>query len=317
MIEVRNLTKVFTSGFLKKTRIVAVDNVSFKLYDKSPTILTLAGESGSGKTTIAKLILGFIKPTKGEVLYKGKNIWKMSNTEWKEYRKNVQAVFQDPYSSFNPLKKVDNVLWTPIKKFKITRSKDEALELINKSLEAVGLRSNEVLGKYPHELSGGQRQRLLLARAFLIKPSLIVADEPVSMIDASLRANILNLMLDLKKKLGVSFIYITHDLSTAHYVSDQIIILYRGSIMEMGAADKVIYSPKHPYTKILIESIPVPDPSRRWRKKIVIPETRLEQIKSSGCKFYNRCPVKTAKCITPPPLIKIEENHWVACHRYS
>ncbi len=316
LLEVRNLTKIFTTGFLKKSRVVAVDDVSFTLPAEKPIVFTIAGESGSGKTTIARLVLGFIKPDRGSIMYDGKDIWEMSAEEWKRYRREVQAIFQDPYGSFNPLHKVDDVFWIPIKRFHLTEDREEAEELIAKSLESVGLRSEEVLGKYPHQLSGGQRQRLMLARAFLIRPRLIVADEPVSMIDASLRANILNLMLSLRDKLKVSYIYITHDLSTAHYVSDEIMILYKGSITEMGDISKVISNPIHPYVRILLESIPIPDPDRRWRDKIVLP--KIEEYSGDrithGCKFFNRCPVKTEQCLKgTPTLTEVESNHWVAC----
>ena len=321
LIEVRNLTKVFPlGGIFRRRGLVAVDNVSFSIPAEKPKILTLAGESGSGKTTTARLILGFIKPTSGEVLYRGKNIWKMSKEEWKQYRREVQAVFQDPYSAFNPIYKVDRVLTIPIKKFRLASSEEEAKEMIHRALEMVGLRPDEVLGKYPHQLSGGQRQRLMLARAFLLKPKLIVADEPVSMIDASLRASVLNVMLDLKNKLGISFLYITHDLSTANYVSDDIIVMYRGSIVEMGPVDKVIEEPLHPYVKLLINSIPVPDPDLRWRDRIVLPKVELSAHigEVRGCKFYDRCPERIDRCARErPKLTKVDSDRCVACFLYT
>jgi len=319
-LEAKHLTKVFTTGtFLHRSKLVAVDDVSFSIPEGKPLILTLAGESGSGKTTTANLILGFIKPTSGEVLYRGKNIWKMSKKEWREYRKEVQAVFQDPYGTFNPVHKVDHVLKTPIKKFKLANSEEEANELISKALEMVGLRAEEILGKYPHQLSGGQRQRIMLARAFLTKPKLIVADEPVSMIDASLRAGILNIMLNMKKS-GVSFLYITHDLSTAYYISDEIIIMYLGSIMEMGSSDIVMEEPLHPYTQLLLDSIPIPDPTHRWKEKIKLSAMKLSERNKmrTGCKFYEQCPRRMTQCAKKKPsLINVGKEHWVACFLYE
>ena len=321
LIEVNHLTKVFASrGVMSKGQIKAVDDVSFSMPREKPTILTLAGESGSGKTTTARLILGFIKPTSGKILYQGRDIWKMTKDEWVRYRKEVQAVFQDPYGAFNPLHKVDRVLTIPIRKFKLANSEEEAADLISEALGVVGLKTDEVLGKYPHQLSGGQRQRIMLARAFLLKPRLIVADEPVSMIDASLRASILNVMLDLKSKFSISFLYITHDLSTARYVSDNIIVMYLGSIMEMGPVDKVLVKPLHPYVKLLIDSVPVPDPERRWKNRIELPRIEItsQSLQTRGCKFYPRCSQRMEKCSKErPDLANVEEDRWVACHLYQ
>jgi len=320
LIEARNLTKIFESGgFIRRKRIIAVENVSFSIPVEKPLILTLAGESGSGKTTTARMILGFLKPTSGTVLYKGKDIWHMDRGEWMIFRKDVQAVFQDPYGSFNPLRKVDRILTVPIRKFHLASSKEEERELIARALETVGLRTDEVLGKYPHELSGGMRQRVMLARAFLLRPKLIVADEPISMIDASLRANILNIMLDLKKSWNTSFLYITHDLSTARYVSDKIMIMYLGNVVEAGSIDDVVLKPLHPYVRLLVESIPKPDPDRRWKDTIELPHTELgaRAIEMRGCKFYDRCPDRMEICLKERPKLKEVEGRLVACHLYS
>ena len=312
-IEVRNLTKRF-NGF------AAVDNVTFSMPLEKPEILCLAGESGSGKTTIGRLILGFYKPTSGEILYKGKNIKNMNRREMRMYRREVQAVFQDPFASFNPLYTVDHALLTPILKFNLANSKEEARNLMFKSLESVGLDAESVLGKYPRELSGGQRQRIMLARALLIKPRLIIADEPVSMIDASLRADILNVMKDMKDKWNISFIYITHDLSTANYISDEIIVLFSGSIMEKGPIDKVIEEPLHPYVQLLISSIPIPNPKMRWTDKIELSkrEVSSEAISIKGCKFYSRCPRRMKKCSEEKPALRdVGSGHCVACFLYQ
>jgi len=319
LFEIRHLTKVFSAGsILGRKKILAVDDVSLSMPVK-PEILSLVGESGSGKTTIARLILGFLKPTSGEIIYKGKSVTRMNKKERMNYLKEVQAVFQDPYGSFNPLRKVDYVLLTPIKKFKLTTSKEETYELITKSLEAVGLRSEEVLGKYPKELSGGQRQRIMLARAFLMRPQLLIADEPVSMLDASLRAGVLKIIFNLKNNLGVSFIYITHDLSTAHYISDKMAILYQGSIMEEGSAKRIVEEPMHPYTKLLIESIPMPDPKSRWQERLEI--EKIELLSKSGisksCKFSNRCSKKMDICTQKRPPMFDVNGVKVSCWLYQ
>jgi len=321
ILEVSHLSKVFTLRKLLSTKqIVAVEDVSFSMPSGEPMLLTLAGESGSGKTTTARLILGFIKPTSGEILYEGQNIWRMSDENWMKYRRQVQAIFQDPYGAFNPLHNVDHVLAVPIRKFHLSDSKEETRGLISKALEVVGLRADEILGKYPHQLSGGQRQRIMLARAFLLRPRLIVCDEPVSMIDASLRASILNVMLDLKEEWKISFLYITHDLSTARYVSDDIIVMYLGSIVEMGPVDEVVTKPLHPYVQLLIGSVPVPDPRRRWKDNVELPRTELtsQSLQARGCKFYPRCPKRIEKCANErPDLIDIGGKHLAACHLYQ
>ncbi|RLG43456.1 MAG: ABC transporter ATP-binding protein [Thermoproteota archaeon] len=319
LLEVRSLTKIFRTGtFIKKKEIVAVEDVSFTISVEKPTVLTLAGESGSGKSTTALMTLGFIKPTSGVILYRGKDIWKMRKNDWARFRREVQAVFQDPYSTFNPLHKVDRVLTIPIRKFNLASTPDEEHEIIAKALESVGLRGDEVLGKYPRELSGGQRQRIMLARAFLLKPNLIIADEPVSMVDASLRANILNVMLKLKRDWGISFLYITHDLSTARYISDDIIIMYRGSIMERGPIDDVVLKPLHPYVQLLVESIPEPDPDKRWERRIELPKKEVETNSIKGCKFYHRCAHAQQRCAEERPrLTDLGGKHQVACHLYQ
>jgi len=319
LIEVQNLTKIFSTGFIMKRNIAAVEGVSFSLSEKAPEILTIAGESGSGKSTTARLILGLIKPTSGKILYKGKDIWKMSAKEWNQYRREVNAVFQDPYSAFNPFHKVEHVLLTPIRKFRLAESKEDAYELASKALDSVNLRGEEILGRYPHELSGGQLQRILLARVFLLKPKLIVADEPVSMIDASIRINLLNIMLKYKENLGVSFLYITHDLSTATYISSRVLIMYLGNVVESGPIDDIVQNPLHPYVQQLIDSIPNPDPEKRWKGYIKLPEVEhnlVETERVKGCKFYDRCPKRMEICKKERPKLKQVENRLVACHLY-
>jgi peptide/nickel transport system ATP-binding protein len=272
LLDVRNVTKTFGGGFLQRAApMVALDHVTLTLPADEPRIVALAGESGSGKTTAARLVLGFLTPTSGEIVYRGTNVARMSRGEARVFRHEVQAILQDPYEAYNPFYKVDHVLDVAVRKFHLARSKTQARQLISAALEFVGLRTSETLGKYPHQLSGGQRQRLMIARAFLLKPQVIVADEPVSMVDASIRSMILDLMLQLKREVGVSFLYITHDLSTAYQIGDEIIVLHRGRVVERGNAQQVIDHPRHSYTQLLVNSIPIPDPDIRWEGKLALP----------------------------------------------
>jgi len=298
----------------------AVNDITFQVPREKPTVISLVGESGSGKTTTGLMVLGLLKPTSGTVKYEGKDIFKMSKKEFWEFRKNVQAIFQDPYEVYNPFYKADRILKITIKKFKLASSESEAKKLMVEALKDVNLTPEEALDKYPHQLSGGQRQRLMIARALLTRPRLIVADEPVSMVDASLRADILNTMLHLKKEYNISYLFITHDLSIAEYFSDRIIVMYRGVNVENGDINEVLSNPLHPYVKTLIESIPIPDPKRRWTKKIrfKIEDLTKREDSSRGCIFYSRCPVATKICSTKQPeLVKVGKDHFVACHLYS
>jgi len=248
-LEVKNLTKVYETGFFKSKPIVAVDNVSFTVNEGE--IVSLVGESGSGKTTTARIILRLLNPTKGEITLNGESIW---NIPRREYWKMVQGVFQDPYSSFNPTPfyKVDRLLRMP---FKLLGTKPD-IETISHALLSIGLDPKDVLGKYPHELSGGQRQRILIARCLIVKPKLLLADEPTSMLDASTRATVLNLLKNLKKEMKMSIIFITHDIGQAFYISDRMIVMYKGKIVEQGPVEKVIFEPEHPYTKRLVKDVP-------------------------------------------------------------
>jgi peptide/nickel transport system ATP-binding protein len=238
------------------------------------------------------------------------------------FRRQVQAIFQDPYEAYNPFYKIDQVLTTPIKKFQLASSKEQALHLIEESLQMAGLRPEDMLGRFPHQLSGGQRQRIMVARAMLMHPKVILADEPVSMVDASLRATILESLMKLKRELGISVVYITHDLTTAYQVSQNIYILYRGSVAEVGNVEKVIKDPLHPYTKLLVNSIPLPDPDIRWGTTTdvnVTPVLAGAMTESGhGCKFANRCPFVMAECHQQhPPLYRTNDDRAVACFLYK
>ena len=319
LLEVKNVKKVFGSGIGRQHETIALQDFSLTLYDDQPMITAIAGESGSGKTTLARLILDFIKPTSGEILWRGRNLHKMSRKELMAYRHECQAVFQDPYAAFNPFYRVDHVFHMAVTEFKLARRKADEARIIGEALEVVGLRPQEILGKYPHQLSGGQRQRLIVARAFLLKPRLIVADEPVSMIDASLRAMILDIMLKLKDEFGISFLYITHDLSTAYQISDRIFILYEGTVSETGDATVVIGNPRHPYTQLLIGSVPTPDPALKWSEEIdVSAEEELGKGDKAGCRFSSRCPHVMEECHrSPPRLYEVgEDGHFASCYLY-
>ena len=322
LLEAQNVTRVFGGGLLNKRRTVAVDEVSLLITKEKPTITAIAGESGSGKTTLARLLLGMIQPSAGTIRFRGQALADMNRQDRRNFRRQVQAIFQDPFEVYNPFYKVDQVLTTPIRKFKLAGSSAEAARLIEESLQLAGLRPEETLGRYPHQLSGGQRQRIMVARALLLNPEIILADEPVSMVDASLRATILESLLKLKRELGISLVYITHDLTTAYQVAENIYILYRGSVAEVGNVEKVIKDPQHPYTQLLVRSIPLPDPDLHWggegdleRKEPAL-NGRAHEL--SGCKCADRCPFVMAECHqTAPPLYRTSDDRAVACFLFK
>jgi peptide/nickel transport system ATP-binding protein len=320
LLEIRNATKVYGGGFWEGGKqVVALQNFNVTIPEKPAKIVTIAGESGSGKSTLAGLVLGFFDITSGEILFKGKNVNTMTKEEIFDYRRQVQVVFQDPYAVYNPFYRVGHIFDMVIKNFKMTSNKTEARELTEEALNVVGMRGEEVLNKYPHQLSGGQRQRMMVARAYMLKPDLIVADEPVSAVDASLRAMILDIMIRLRDEQNISFLYITHDLSTAYQIGDKIFMLYQGSVTETGDTIKIIENPQHPYVQELIGSIPVPDPTEKWDTDIVLPDDETLRTKvDSGCRFYPRCPRHMDKCLTKqPPLYQIDTDHHAACYLYD
>jgi peptide/nickel transport system ATP-binding protein len=317
LLELRNVTKTYSRGLLSRSSTTALNNVSLTLKEDEPTIVTVAGESGSGKTTLAMLLLGFIEASAGEILYKGQNIAKLRGAERTTFRKEVQAVFQDPFAVFNPFYTVDHLLTVPLERFKIARSRREVRERMDEALNAVGLRPEDILGRFPHQLSGGQRQRINVARALCVRPKLLVADEPVSMVDASLRANILETLRKLQKDFGVSILYITHDLTTAYHIAKSIVVLYKGEVMEAGDVDTVIKKPQHPYTRLLIDSIPWPDINRRWGETEIQAQEAELSGPSVGCKFLPRCPFAMDKCQVTPPLFRINERQAASCYLFD
>jgi peptide/nickel transport system ATP-binding protein len=315
LLEVEQLTKVFTLGsIVSRIRITAVDHISFHV--KPGEIFTLAGESGCGKSTTARMILGFERPTSGAIIHKGKHE-SSGKTEKVWLTEGIQAIFQDPFGTFNPLRTVDSYFYETIRHYHLAKNKAEAKELIDQKLHGVGLSYEELSGRYPSEFSGGQLQRISIARALLTGPILMVADEPVSMVDASLRMTIVNLFKKLRDEAGVSVLYITHDLATAYYVSDRIAVMFRGHIVEMGPVEQVLTYPKHPYTQLLRESIPEVDPGKRWDKPVRLTSTEQEEYLRKGCKFAGRCPHVMDICKVLSPEDILADNVLVKCHLYS
>lgn len=311
LIELRDVTKSFTLGAFGRERFMALAPFSFSIDPAQPSITAVVGESGSGKTTLARLLLGLLHPTEGDVLYRGTPLRSLSGEARRDFRHDVQAVFQDPYEVYNPFYRVDHVLTTPVRKFRLERSPKAAQARIDEALRAVGLQPNEILGRYPHQLSGGQRQRIMVARALLLQPKLIVADEPVSMVDASLRATILGSLRRLRDELGIAILYITHDLATAYQVADTILVLYRATVAEAGDVELVVKAPQHPYTQLLIGSIPRVSTVKDWAV-----ETPQEEraVTLAGCRFADRCPSAMSKCLTStPPLFRTAPNRAAAC----
>jgi peptide/nickel transport system ATP-binding protein len=312
LLELKNVTKVFKSD--RNRPSIGASDVCMSLEKNNPITLAIAGESGSGKTTLANLILNFHKPTSGEILYKGKNIQKMNGADFQQYRREVQAVFQNPFEAFNPFYPVDHVFHLVINKFCLASGRKEARMMINDSLEQVRLEPKNILGKYINQLSGGQLQRIMIARTLLLNPAILIADEPVSMIDASLRIVVLDVMEKIKKDNGITQIYITHDLSTALQISDRIMVMYHGSVVEEGNAEKVIHNPKHPYTKLLIQCIPQPSPDEKWDQPLVRTARETEKNTPYPCCFYGQCPEASPGCLSArPPLVHIEPDHLAAC----
>jgi peptide/nickel transport system ATP-binding protein len=300
--------------------VVALDNFNLRIDAKPATITTIAGESGSGKTTLANLMLGFIQLTDGQIIYNGRDVTNMNNSQLKEYRRNVQAVFQDPFGVYNPFYRIDHVFKSVNRHFNLSDNATEFRDMVEEGLNVVGLYGEDVLRKYPHQLSGGQRQRIMMARAYMLKPKLIVADEPVSMVDASLRASILDAMLRLRDEHNISFLYITHDLSTAYQIGDQIYMLYQGTTAERGRTMDVIDKPQHPYVQLLIDSVPVPDPQEKWDVDISLPsEEEMRTEAATGCRYYPRCPHRMDKCLQArPPLFQMDEDsHEASCYLYE
>jgi peptide/nickel transport system ATP-binding protein len=264
LLELERVSKVFPRGRSMRAGTLALDDVSLVIPSGAPSITAIAGESGSGKTTLAHLVLGLLTPSGGAIRYRGEDVAALRNRGATRFRREVQAILQDPYDVFNPFYTVDHVFDVMFRRFELASTREQRRLLVNDALRSVGLDPDRTLGRYPHQLSGGQAQRVMVARSLMLRPRLIVADEPVSMVDATLRATILETLVQLKETFGVSFLYITHDLATAYRMSDEILIVHRGRVVERGPTQAVIDAPQDPYTRLLIDSIPEPDPDLRW-----------------------------------------------------
>lgn len=324
IIELVNVRKYFPlkRGFReiisnhKQSFIKAVDDISLKV--EKGKVLVLAGESGSGKTTLAKIAMLFLKPDSGKIIFDGRDVTDYKGMELKKIRTDIQMIHQDPYSSLDPRMKISEIVREPLDIHLREKTRGEQMEMVFKALEQVRLvPSADISEKYPHMLSGGQRQRVALARSLVLKPKLIVADEPVSMLDVSVRAEILELVQNLKDKLKISYIYITHDLATVRNLGDSIAIMYAGKIVEEGDIDKVLLNPLHPYTQALIDAISEPDPNNLNIER----EIRIKHgeflAATHGCKFYNRCLHAMDQCRNNPTLDKQEKDHSVSCFIYQ
>jgi peptide/nickel transport system ATP-binding protein len=308
-------------NIFSRHRITAVDRVSFTV--RAGEIFGLAGESGCGKSTLARMILGFEEPTAGTITHRGKDgqpigqparsamagkqIWRVAG---------VQAVFQNPFETFNPLRQVERYFFDAVHYFELADNRSKALQRIDAVLQMVGMDYDAIAGRYPSEFSGGQLQRVSIARALLNDPALLIADEPVSMVDASLRMSIMNLFRELVDRLGLGVIYITHDLATAYYVCDRIATMFKGNIVALGDVEQVLMAPKHPYVRLLRECIPEPNPRRRWQTKVQLAENETVDYLRTGCKFAGRCPEVMEICRHEMPRDIHVDGELVNCHLF-
>ncbi|MFZ7255778.1 murein tripeptide/oligopeptide ABC transporter ATP binding protein OppF [Avibacterium avium] len=320
LLEVEDLSVHFkvqsNEGFLfkKKQTLHAVNHVSFKLYEGET--LGVVGESGCGKSTLARSIIGLVKAAGGNILWLGKDLSQQSEKQWHDTRKDIQMIFQDPLASLNPRMTIGNIIAEPLKIYFPHLSADEVKERVQAMMLKVGLLPN-LINRYPHEFSGGQCQRIGIARALIIEPKLIICDEPVSALDVSIQAQVVNLLKSLQKEMGLSLIFIAHDLAVVKHISDRVLVMYLGNAVELGTYDKVYHETKHPYTKALMSAVPIPDPDLERGKKIQLLEGDLPSPINppSGCVFRTRCPIADTECTLSKPRLEGNEQHLVACFK--
>jgi oligopeptide/dipeptide ABC transporter ATP-binding protein len=318
LLTITSLHKRFLAGrpsfFNRQEKYVrAVDGVSFSL--GKGEIVALVGESGCGKSTLALTLMGLETPTEGQITFEGKEVTHLNGDGLKAMRRQIQMIFQDPYESLNPTQTIGEIVGEPLDVHGLGKDKADRETRIRRALEDAGLKPAETyIHRFPHELSGGQRQRVVIASALVLEPALLLADEPVSMLDVSIRAEILNLLLEIRETRGISILFITHDLGTVSYFADRVAVMYLGRIVEIGPTQEVLLNPQHPYTKALLSVVPVPNPRLRRERIILQGETPNPIDLPSGCRFHPRCPVAVAECKTiDPPYVRVAEGHEAAC----
>jgi oligopeptide/dipeptide ABC transporter ATP-binding protein len=316
LVEVEHLTKYFPvrGGLMQRVVawVQAVDDVTFKV--KKGETLGLVGESGCGKTTVGRTMLRLIEPTGGKVLFRGENVFDLRGRELKRIRRNMQIIFQDPYASLDPRMPIGESIAEGLKIHNIGTSK-ERFDMVIETLRKVGLEDYHAR-RYPHEFSGGQRQRIGIARALALQPDFIVCDEPVSALDVSIQSQVLNILNDLQKEFGLTYLFIAHNLSVVEHISHRVAVMYLGKMVEMTTREELFRNPLHPYTQALMSAIPIPDPTIK-RERIILPGDVPSPLNPpSGCRFHPRCPVAMEHCaLEEPPFIEVSEDHWVACWR--
>ncbi len=316
LLALRDVTKYFEikRGVLEKRVVKAVDGVSFDI-EEGQTV-GLVGESGSGKSTLALTVLRLYEPTGGEVLFEGVNLFRLKGRELTKVRRKMGIVFQDPYLSLNPVKRVRDIVGLPLKVHMPDLSFEEREARIKEMLEQVGLKASDI-EKFPHEFSGGQRQRIAIARALIVKPKFLILDEPTSALDLSVQAKILNLLLDLQREFGLTYLFITHDMNVIKHISDRINVMYLGKLVESAETEELFERSLHPYTQALLSSVPTLDPRRRGKKKMLLQGDPPDPANPPpGCRFSSRCLLADDLCRREePPLVEVEPGHWVACHK--